>query len=318
MINQTWNNIEIIIIDDGSKDRTQEIVKEYSIHDKRIKYYLQDNSGPSIARNNGMSKANGEYIAFCDADDNVSSLYIEKLVKEAQQYNCDIVTCGYIDISKYGQVQCNDFYVNKANLEKYNFIDCIFNGVGGTVWGKLFKRKIIIENNIKMNPDIFMCEDMIFVLEYALKSVKFGALKEYLYNYNRLNEKSISSNLNLNYYNSLNLVIEKIEEILDNNGFKKLYIDKILSERVKNLSSIFLIGQHSNKHNYSKREKMNNIKRIMDNKYFKKYKIYFTGNSFQEKIIIYLINKNQFEILNIYTRIVYEKQRLKDIIKGIS
>lgn len=318
LINQTWNNIEIIIIDDGSEDKTREIVNKYSIYDKRIKFYLQDNSGPSVARNNGISKSSGEYITFCDADDNVSTLYIEELVKKAQQDNYDIVTCGYIDISKYGKVECNDFYDKNSELNRHKFIDCIFKGVGGTVWGKLFKRNIIIENNIKMNKDIFMCEDMVFVLEYSIKCRKYGALEGNLYNYNRLNENSISKKLNLMYYNNLISVIENIEAILKKNKFDQKYIDRILSERVKNLSYMFFVSQHNKKYNYTNQEKINNIKIIINNEYYKKYKNQFNMNILKEEIVAFLVIKNKLKLLNLYTMYIYKMQNFKDKLKGIA
>lgn len=203
LINQTWKNIEIIIVDDGSEDNTKNIVQNYCLIDSRIKLYSKSNSGPSVARNYGISKSSGKYISFCDADDTLSENYIKKLVELAINDNYDIVVCGYTDISKYGEVNLNDFYKDKNQLDKKEFTNCIFKGVGGTVWGKLFKREIINNNNIKFNPQIYMCEDMIFVLNYAMKCRSYGAIKDYLYKYNRLNANSISKRLNLKYYDNL-------------------------------------------------------------------------------------------------------------------
>lgn len=317
LINQTWKNIEIIVVDDGSKDKTKDLVKSICAIDSRVKLFSQNNSGPSIARNYGITKATGKYITFCDADDSLSEDYIKKLVELAITKDYDIVTCGYIDTSKYGEVKLNDFYNGKDELDKNEFINCIFKGVGGTVWGKLFKMEIINNNNIKFNPQIYMCEDMIFLLNYVMKCSRYGAIEDNLYKYNRLNECSISKNLNLNYYDNLILVIQEIEKILVNNKFDLEYIDAILSKRIKDAITTLLIVQHSSINNYSRKEKIDNIKKILDNEYYIKYRDKFKTHILSDRIILFFINKKIFRLLNVYTFYLYNKQKVKDKIRGI-
>lgn len=316
LMNQTWECIEVIIIDDGSKDSTVEIVKNNCSLDSRIKLYTQSNSGPSVARNNGISKASGEYIAFCDADDNVSKNYIDKLVKVAIKNDYDIVSCGYTDISKYGKVKLNDFYKGREKLDKDEFVNSVFTGVGGTIWGKIFKSEIIKNNNIKMNPNIYMCEDMIFVLNYVMKCKNYGAISSNLYNYNRLNDNSISMKINLQYSDNLTLVLEEIERILSQNRFKNDYIDNILGERIKNLVITLIMNQHVNK-DYCNKQKLDNIKKIINNKYYIRYRDNLSRNTLSEKIIVLLINKELLNLLNYYTGLLYKLQKLKNKIKKV-
>ena len=318
ILNQTYKNIEIIIINDGSTDRTNEILNEIALKDKRIVYVNQKNIGVSETRNKGIQLSKGEYITFMDSDDTVEPEYIEKLIEEVLKNEFDIVACGYTDISKYGIVKLNDFYINNTILSKDEFIKRILNGVGGTVWGKIFRRNIIIENNIKMKQNIYMCEDMIFVLEYAMKCNKYGAINEKLYNYNRLNENSISAMVNMQYYNNLIVVISEIQKILEENNYEKSYVDSILCNRVQSMSISFLIMQHDKKHNYSKKQKIENIKIILNNKYNNLYKSKFVGKALRDKLMISLIKKNDVKYLNYYSMLLYNIQTIKDKVRGLS
>lgn len=316
--NQSYTNLEIILVNDGSPDRCGDICEEYALQDSRIKVIHKVNGGVSTARNTGIDVCNGKYIAFIDADDTIEKTYVEKLVSTIENNRLDIVSCGYIDQSKYGNIKLNDFYNEDIRLEKKEFINRIFNGVGGTVWGKIFKRNIIIDNNIRMNSNIFMCEDMIFVLEYAIKCERYGVINENLYNYNRLNEDSISSKINLCYYNNLIKVIEEIEDILRKNEFEDEYIDNILSKRIKDTSIVFLLMQHDKKHNYSNTKKIENIKTILKNDYYKQYEGSLIGNSVKDKVILFLMKANKIKMINFYTKLLYSVQKIKDKIKGVA
>lgn len=96
IINQDNSNFELIIIDDGSKDKSLSICEKYARIDKRIYIYQKENGGLSSARNLGISKVRGKYIAFVDSDDYISSNMFKTLVDTAQQYDADIVVCGHM------------------------------------------------------------------------------------------------------------------------------------------------------------------------------------------------------------------------------
>lgn len=317
IINQSYKNIEIVCIDDGSSDRSVKIIEDYSTKDNRIKVYTQPNSGPSVTRNYGLNVASGEYITFCDSDDYLESNYIHKLVEYIEKLDVDIVSSGYIDISKYGTIRLNDFYSGNQILSKQEFIECIFRGVGGTLWGKIFKTEIISKYNLRLNPDIFMCEDMIFVLQYSMQCKSFGVIEENLYNYYRLNDESISTKINITYYKNLVEVLKQIEYILYTNHFSMDYIDKIISNRLKSILINLLIIQNDKKYDHSKIKKIENIKYLINDKYSQKYINKFYINSISERIIINLIKNKKYKQINIYSRALYNIQKLKDRIRGL-
>lgn len=317
ILSQTYRELEIIIINDGSRDNTSKIARRLVIKNKRIIYIEQENKGVSYTRNKGIDLAKGEFITFIDADDSIEINYIELLVNKMKIDNLDLATCGYIDISIYGDIKLNDFYKSNSILDRNEFIRCIFKGVGGTLWGKIFRSELINKNNIRMNHNIFMCEDMLFVLKYAMKCNSFGAVEESLYNYNRKNEDSISSRINFNYFNNLIEVIKEIEFILEKNEFDKQFIDSILCERTRSLSISFSIMQHDKKHKYSKIQKMNNLIYIFENNYFKKYKNLFFGRSRSEDILVKFIKKENIKSVYYYSYYIFIKSEFKRSIRKL-
>ena len=143
IINQTYKNIEIICINDGSTDSTGDIIKSYS--DDRIVYIEQKNSGVSKARNLGLSVANGEYITFVDGDDLIKIDMIEILVQKMHNYDCDVVFCSYakkyknvivenhiygnedifIDGDNYKKLYCRLIGLTKEQLQKPELADSL-------------------------------------------------------------------------------------------------------------------------------------------------------------------------------------------------
>lgn len=96
VINQTYKNLEIIVVNDGTKDRSAEIAKKYAAQDSRIKVYDFENGGISVARNRGLEIATGDYISYIDSDDWLDKRMYETLLKSAIQNNADMVKCGII------------------------------------------------------------------------------------------------------------------------------------------------------------------------------------------------------------------------------
>lgn len=310
---QSYYNIEVIIIDDGSTDNTYKIIKEYINKDKRIKYFKQENSGPSVARNRGIEKANGEYLIFIDSDDFIEKIYVEKLVNEIKGKNFDIVCCGYIDKSKYGIVKLNDFWINKYELNKQEFLSCVCKGIGGVLWSKIFRKDIIIENKIRMNPKIFMSEDLIFILEYCKYINRIGVINECLYHYNRLNYSSISSNIDINYLENYVLLINKISELLIELKFDFHKINKIKILKVQNLINKVLISETYKYLELKDKDKfISNLNSILENDCIKKYKNKLSNNNILDKIYNKLIINKKYTTLLYLNILVIYLRRIKD------
>ncbi len=310
---QTYGNYEVIVINDGSTDRSEQIIHEYIRNKPNFNYYRKKNEGPSECRNYGIKRAKGDYIVFVDSDDTVENEYIEKLITLAISSNLDIVTCGYKEFSRYGITIQNDFWDGKYLISKQEFISKVFNGLGGTLWGKIFKREIIEKEQIYLNSNITVSEDLIFILQYVFYCKRFGTLEDTLYNYNRLNENSITSNMNFNNY--LNLIeVNKIIEInLKKFFFSRDQIRKILYKRIQNLVFSFVIYQHKDKNNNWK-TKRKNIDYVLADEYFNKFKHRFRTDILLEKLLLYFFVKNKRNLLALYSFILFRLYYLKIIV----
>lgn len=167
---QTYPNIEIICVDDGSSDRTVDVILQYCKADNRISLLQQEHQYAGIARNNGLKKASGEYICFLDGDDFFQNNMIEKMLKIAEQYDTDIVLCNanhYDNITKEITAPLHrlkiDYLNNVDKVFSYKNIPDKILSIGGAVpWNKLYKVQFIREKNLSFQ-EIKRCNDEYFV-----------------------------------------------------------------------------------------------------------------------------------------------------------
>ena len=137
ILNQTYKDFELLLINDGSKDNSLSIMKEYSLKDNRIKVIDQKNMGVAKTRNKGIELATGEYITFIDNDDTIQIDYLEKFLSNCEKY--DMVIGGYRRIDNNGKI-INIYQPKNTFWAKYTFI---------TPWARIFRREFLIDNDIK-------------------------------------------------------------------------------------------------------------------------------------------------------------------------
>ncbi len=177
---QTYNNIEIICIDDGSSDSSAEKIRQLSEVDNRIHYFYQYNSGVSAARNNGLQKAQGEYITFVDGDDYLHHQAIEILVDCAEKNDADIV------VSDYTQTKNLDYVANKTDKSlscKLPFDDPHFErqDLLKPVWGKLIKASLAVKQ--QFNSDFSVGEDTNYIVKLMAEATNIFYTDNKLYYY---------------------------------------------------------------------------------------------------------------------------------------
>ncbi|TDL31815.1 glycosyltransferase family 2 protein [Jeotgalibacillus sp. S-D1] len=311
ILKQTYSNIEIIIINDGSTDNTEKVIKDYLLMDERVKYLYQKNSGPSMARNLGIEAASGKYLVFVDADDTIEKKYVEQLYQKMIVSDADLVCCGYKDISKYGIIEHSDFkFENTQSIHLMMKMVC--QGTGGVLWGKMFKKDQVQVNNLKMNQDLFMNEDLIFVLEYVSLSKSFSALEEYLYNYNRMNEKSITANLDISYTNNFISVCILLEKILDRTNFETTEKDKIILRKIQDFV-INIVNQQSNDlKNIGLVKAVRNIKQVVQIYYINSKVNEFSTQLYFEKPYIYLLKKRFILPVLFYSQLINALKKINN------
>lgn len=160
LINQTYNKLEIIIIDDGSTDNTPGVCRDFAKRDARIKFLRQKNSGPANARNNGLGKATGEYVHFHDADDFVEQDYYEKMVAALNQSHADII-CGEVEEIGYFFPKFDRVHICTTLEEKLSIPRTYMFNV---VWRYLYRRDFLVQHNLQYPKNMFVGEDTMFMM----------------------------------------------------------------------------------------------------------------------------------------------------------
>lgn len=178
VLKQTYNNYEIIVIDDGSKDNTAKIVKEISLIESKILYYYKKNGGVSSARNKGIEVAKGEYICFLDADDYFEKSFLEKMYNKIAQNESDVCYCGY-NIDDGNLLTCKKTQFKKKNV----LLKQILGKVNIHTTGWMIRRKFLIKNPINFIDGMSWGEDFLFFNEILACTKKICYVNEYLTNY---------------------------------------------------------------------------------------------------------------------------------------
>ncbi len=203
---QTYRNIEIIIIDDGSRDLTRKTCEEYAENDERIKLFSVENSGVSNARNLGIENASGDYIVFFDADDRPERDLIESYLSARQEWKhkkVSFIVCGmFFDnlLNRYAKDEVllleSDYgYIGGENylLKRSNASTLVWLKLFNFVTNKFYDLKKIKEFGIRFDPDITVGEDLLFNLDYLEKCEGYiGMINRPLYHYMIRNTGSLS------------------------------------------------------------------------------------------------------------------------------
>ena len=195
ILNQTYRDFELLLVDDGSTDKSLEICIGYKRKDSRIKVFHRENSGVSAARNYGLESAQGEFISFCDSDDVIKPKLYEILFDKMIYYGVDRVCGGYEYLYPDGHcLYCKgrkaDGLYKKEDLLPVMIDDGTLSGfLFSGVYNSIFKREIIEKKNIRFNEMIKYNEDSLFSFEYAMCSENLYCLQSqalYLYRQHEL------------------------------------------------------------------------------------------------------------------------------------
>ena len=185
MCNQTFDDFEVLCIDDGSTDSSLEICQEYAKNATRIKVFHQENKGPAAARNLGLDNATGEYIMFCDSDDWYEPEMIQKMFTTIEKENVDLVVCDVNIVLDESNNRNDDIdYPRLGFVGKIDLDNCqqLQTKVKVLLWKKIFKKSLIDQYDIRF-PNGYMHDDCLFVRQYVLVSNTAYGLDEKLYNY---------------------------------------------------------------------------------------------------------------------------------------
>lgn len=192
ILNQTHRNLELILIDDGSKDNSGQICDEFAKKDSRIRVIHQENGGVSVARNKGVDISEGDYIAFVDSDDFVAPNMYESLLKAIKRTDADMALCNYRKVDEEGATISEYTYVQNevvSGEKALEWLEREHNWSYVVVWPKLYHRSVF--ENIRFKEKV-ICEDEFAVHHIFLKCKKIVTISDSLYCY-RYNPSSITS-----------------------------------------------------------------------------------------------------------------------------
>lgn len=315
LINQSYKNLEIILVDNNSIDKSLEICEKYAELDSRIQITSENISGPSAARNKGINFATGDFICFCDSDDLPDENMYETLLKYIIDLKSDITMCEF-----YSE-RIDDIlelpYEDKCILEREEILnDLIPKMIGnksdeeknipiwGSVWRCIYKKSIIQEMNLKFNEDIKFAEDLIFTLSYLKNSQSVSICKKPLYYY-RMNEESIMFS-SLKYenekFNKRKILYESIKQVLiDINKYEQIKDRLLVTYRLYIIecigNSYRRIGKNSLFEAYKE------VKYILNEETVESAFEKFNCISLKKKILYTLVKKKSALLLSIYFKI---------------
>lgn len=213
VINQTFSDIELLLVDDGSTDSSKSICQMYAKIDSRVKYYYQENKGVSSARNKGIEVASGAYILFVDADDLLNVTMVEKLVFDIENNGVDVAISKIKRVKNVNEIEILDCTECVTNYDRDTALSIFLKGgvfeLGA--WNKLFKRETI--QNVKFAEERKINEDKLFCFEAFMNSQNVSFREEELYYYFE-REDSVSRSFGEKYFDMMVIADEIYRKII--------------------------------------------------------------------------------------------------------
>lgn len=273
IINQSMSDIEIIIVNDGSTDGSEDICRYYELTDKRIKVINKKNGGLSSARNAGIDIATGEYIIFIDSDDIINQNMIEVLYHYCKKYNCDIAQCLYKRFINRKEI-INDIYdefKESADIKVINNVEALENLYNEryinsiVAWNKLYKLELW--NGVRY-PEGKLHEDEYTIYKILFKSKNVAIIDEELYFYRNNPNSIINDKYNIKRLDSIDAFEERYNFFINNN--MDSLSKKTMNKYVLNILSIYYRVNYEVDNNkeilsYLKSKLKKHLKKIISN-----------------------------------------------------
>lgn len=200
ILNQTYKEFELLLLDDGSTDSSGEICDTYAEKDARIRVIHKENSGVSDTRNQGIAMAKGEYLQFLDSDDWITSDATGLFVRTMAEHSCDMVIAQFYrvigeHVSQKGAIE-EDGLLDRVTYASH-MMQKPADFYYGVLWNKFYKRSIIEKHQLKMDSSISWCEDFMFNLEYIRHTHSIYAMKIPVYYYVKTKGSLVSQGMSM-------------------------------------------------------------------------------------------------------------------------
>ena len=272
VIDQTNKDFELLLIDDGSKDRSIEIAQGL-LKDSDINYKIitQENSGVSAARNRGIKEASGEYITFLDSDDYIDSRFIELMYEKANATQCEIVFCDYSEVDAKGSILVKnrtkglDDFISGKEAALKQLRDDITIGMRSAI----YKASIIKDNYLLFDSKRKYGEDMVFIVKALLYAERVISVNKVLAFY-VIWGNSVTQNVSLKHLDCYYSYVDLLEDIESHKDLKEIRNFLIEFKIPYSISHVFsILGRDSNFH----KDLFEFLNRNDVKKYLKNYKM---------------------------------------------
>lgn len=192
ILGQTFKDFELLLVLDGSFDKSEEICGRWALKDSRIKVLKEQHAGVAHARQVGINNAKGEYILFVDADDTVSPTMLEEMYNAAKEQDADIVISDFTELTHDGDIYRSQ---KPSSLNGLSVLEDILNGkLYGALWNKLIRTEAIINSKAHFTEALTMREDLVFLSEQLPHVNKVAYIPKAFYGYERRNVNSLTNN----------------------------------------------------------------------------------------------------------------------------
>lgn len=237
ILTQSFIDFELLLINDGSPDNSEQLCNSYAKQDSRIRVFHKKNEGLSATREFGIIHARGEYIQFVDSDDWIESDMLSKMYKIIIQTKPDIIGCNFIEEYPKYSVYRRTYYEHKDA-----FFRDILSGNWGVIWKLLVKKSLYIDNNIHFPTNIRVAEDYFATPQLLYYARKVVCIDEYFYHYIRYNTNSLINSITIEKTLDQIKVTKYIEEFLKSKDIFKLYKKELHQRKLRAKSGLLYLN----------------------------------------------------------------------------
>ena len=304
VLNQSYENLEIILVDDGSPDRSSEICDEYRKSDQRIIVVHKENGGLSDARNAGLILAKGKYIIFLDSDDYIEHTMVEDAVTVLEKNDSDIVIWGYYaDFVDEDENLISSKTINPSisgNYLKSDFYEVTITneiiGILGYAWNKMYKKSLLLNNDFKFTKGLSLIEDIEFNGPVLTSAERITFIEKPYVHYMQRSRETLGTKFYENYYELKKMAMNTVESMLSEWGKTDCEISKIKSNLLYNTlkSTTRLLSKAEN---YTKDEKDIYLKTLLNKSDVQDILSAYSPKNHKDRLIKFLMLKRQSNLL---------------------
>lgn len=298
ILSQDYTNIQLILINDGSKDNSLEICKDYENKDERVLVYDQVNKGVSAARNQGIELATGDFICFVDSDDFIDKQYLSTFLSFDIDYNKTIILQDILRVkNNKSEKNCKfeDEFIEKDNFDKLLTKYKIFRF--GYPFSKFYKSSILKEKKIRFNTNIHFSEDLLFFIEYLKYVDSVKLCSKALYNY-----VDVGNSLSYAYHSFESEIECYYEMIRATNSLKSKFLindERYIQKSIGHFLTRSINSMYRPKYKKELEFRLNFLKKNKSEIDFNRLRLWNENNIIQKQMIK-LIEKQNYKLADVY------------------